>query len=496
MGVPRRLRGRHRPANLSVVGETILIADSQRLFAEAVAVSLSARGFSPVPGFPLTSGDVVDAVKEVRPDAVLMDFWIRGNSTDAARDIRRESPETVVLMTSWVHGIHQIEASIGAGAHGFLPKSLGLDWVVEGIQRARAGESPVYAKELDRLIEAIDWHKLEAARDQRRFSRLTAREVEVLVLLTQGDRADGIAAKLFISEGTAENHISGILKKLGVHSAQEAVRVARRWAWFGVQPPRSRKPLAAGAPPARAEGAVPAAGAGLDRAKGTVLHRSPQEGPISVLIADEQRLMAETLAEAVGRFPDIDVMGAFFGDGQAAVQAAIKAPPDVVVYDYWMPGTTGPAAARFLRSASPRSSVVLLSWLHGRKQLVEAMASGADAFIAKRVTLAHLVQAIRGVRRGALQVRPGERVPAVFFAPEPSWDRLRTLSPRELEVLHALCLGRSVSQICQDIQIAQGTLRNHIQSVLRKIGAKNKFEAVEIARREGLVREQGPPELW
>lgn len=219
-------------------------------------------------------------------------------------------------------------------------------------------------------------------------------------------------------------------------------------------------------------------------------------------MADEQRLTAEALQDALGEFDDFWVVGAHFGNGRDAVKAVIETGPDVVVYDYWMPGTAGPAASRYLATASPRSRVVLLSWLHGRNEAVEALFSGAGGLVPKTVTVEQLAESVRSAHEGArpvahsLPVPRWSRLPASYG--EAGWQRLRTLSPRELDVLHLLAEGRSATEVARELNVADGTARNHIQSILRKMGASNKVEAVEIARHEGLVREWGgvPLRWW
>lgn len=439
----------------------------------------------------MTAEATVEAAARLRPDAVLLDYWIIGamDGPDVVRAIRASSPGTVVLVLSWVHGLNQVEASLDAGAAGFLPKSLSADWVVEGIERARAGECPVYEDELRRLIEAIDWHKLEQARDRRRLSRLSAREVEVMTLLAEGHRAKNVATLLYLGTGTVENHVHRILKKLGVASSQEALRIARRCAWapLQLQTPQRRRPAIS------------------NEAQVVPLHVVRPDPPpvpdsaVVVMVADEQRLMAEPLAEALDAFDGIEVVGAYFGDGRAAVQAAIKERPDVLLYDYWMPGTNGPAAARYLGSVAPRTRVLLTSWLNGRAEVEEAADAGAAGFVPKTVALHQLANAIRAVhadrRRGTRRAAARAR-PVGTTLDRDDWDRLRILTPRELEILHLLCDWPSAKDVAEESGLAEGTIRNYIQSILRKTGANTKSEAVELARRHGLARELGAPPFW
>lgn len=218
-----------------------------------------------------------------------------------------------------------------------------------------------------------------------------------------------------------------------------------------------------------------------------------------VLVADEQRLMAEGLACALEDLPGIEVVGVHFKDGWQAVRAVLEDEPDVVVYDFWMPCVSGTAAARYLSSWAPRSRVLLTSWLHGPLQVKEATAAGATGLVRKNVTLGELAEIIRS---SVLAHRPlavvGEPVPATTeggHLAERCWERLRQLTPRELDVLHLLARGRAVREAAADLGITEGTTRNHIQRILRKTEVMSLLDAIELARHEGLVLEPGAAPL-
>lgn len=215
---------------------------------------------------------------------------------------------------------------------------------------------------------------------------------------------------------------------------------------------------------------------------------------ISVLIADEQPLMAESLAEALSQWSDLRVVG-FRHGGRDAIQSTIKLRPDVVLYDYWMPGTSGTAAVRYLSRWAPRSRLLLMSWLHGPAQTWRAYQAGA-ALIPKRVTLEELAEVVRRTH----EERPlshVERVRPVKIGDHdsrPCWERLVSITPRELEILQLLAgETSSLTETALDLGISVGTARNHLQRILRKTGSKTRIEALEFARHEGLVREPGTP---
>lgn len=213
---------------------------------------------------------------------------------------------------------------------------------------------------------------------------------------------------------------------------------------------------------------------------------------ISVVVADRHRLFAETLGRALALEPDLRVTGVCFGDERSAVDAAITTEPDVIVYDFWMPGTAGPAAARYLAEWAPRSQVLLLSWLHGPYQVREAYDAGASGMVSKNIALADLVTAVRDVHEGR-PLRCSESVTrAVAMAytghdAASCWSRLKRLTPREFDVLHLLSAGHSVPEVADQLGIARSTAKNHVHNILRKTDSNSAAEAMDLAQHEGLV---------
>lgn len=210
---------------------SVLIADAQRLLCEALAMALSTcpefRIFS---DHPKTAVQAIQAATTYEPDVMLLDYWL-GDIEGAAviSTIHAQTPEVKILTLSWFHGPPQIQESLAAGAVGFLPKGLGVREVVEAIQRACRGESPVYGEDLDNLIMKIEGRerRLEVAEDQ--FASLTPRELEVLQLIAQGFSIERIVKKLRIGETTVRSHIHQILSKMNARSQLEAVAIARGW---------------------------------------------------------------------------------------------------------------------------------------------------------------------------------------------------------------------------------------------------------------------------
>lgn len=460
----------------------MLVVDAQRLMADALTVALSAApGFVALPWCPRSTAEAVEAATHLRPDVVVLDYWMTGpgDGPTTTRAILDATPGTAVLLSSWVHGPDHVEAALAAGAAGFVPKSVSLELLQEAIVRAAAGERPVFADRLRRLVASIHQRAEEAERSWSTMMSLSQREVEVVRAMATGRSLPQLAPELYVSTGTLRNHVQHILKKTGAHNQREVVQMARSLG------------LVAGAPAEGEPGDVRVP-------PSPSIRPGSRQGPISILVADEQRLFTEALGAALGHYPDLEVAAAPAGDGHAAVAAAIASRPDVVLYDYWMPATAGPAAARYLASWSPGTTVLLSSWLHGPTEVEQARVSGAAGLLSKRLTIDQLVEAVRAVPAG--EPLPHAERDRRVRAPAPSpnsverrWSRLVSLTPREIEVLRLLAQGKAIKEVAKELCIAVGTARNHAQSILDKTGASGTVEAVGIAYDEGLVRGVGRP---
>lgn len=216
----------------------VLVADAQRLFAQALGVSLERRGgLSTAGSFPTRVEDAIEAATLTRPDVVLLDLWIPGDgdALAATKSIRAMASDIVVLHMTWIYGVDHVQASLLSGASGLLPKTLTVALVEEAVHRAVAGEHPVYADEIERMVGDVGERSMAAERRRAAFADLSAREVEILRLLAEGCPARALPERLMVSAGTMRNQIHRIIKKLGVHTQQDAVRVARQ---NGFIPPR------------------------------------------------------------------------------------------------------------------------------------------------------------------------------------------------------------------------------------------------------------------
>lgn len=201
----------------------IVVCDDDRLLLESLSRALEHRGFT-VLAATTTPREAVAAVRRYRPDVLLIDLGFPdGDGLDAARDVRRDHPEThVVILTASEDPASLLEAD-KLGLAGYVGKDQRLDGIVEVLQRAAQGKGRVDKALLRRLGGSSDPVSAEVSV----LERLTAQERVVLDCLGDGLSTPEIVARLGISHTTVRSHIQAILAKLGVHSRLQAVAVLR-----------------------------------------------------------------------------------------------------------------------------------------------------------------------------------------------------------------------------------------------------------------------------
>jgi two-component system response regulator DesR len=195
------------------------------------------------------------------------------------------------------------------------------------------------------------------------------------------------------------------------------------------------------------------------------------------MIAEDMRILRETLVALLGLEDDIDVVAEVTqGDAIAAAAAAEK--PDVALVDIDLPGTDGLTAAALLHQQCPGCKVLILTALGQPGNLRRALAAQVAGFLPKDTPAAALVDAIR-------KVSAGERV----FDQQLALSALEVpdspLAPREAEVLRLFATGAGPAEIAADLYLSYGTVRNYLASAVTKLGARNRVDAVRIAAEAG-----------
>ena len=198
---------------------------------------------------------------------------------------------------------------------------------------------------------------------------------------------------------------------------------------------------------------------------------------IRVLIAEDQAMVRGALAALLALEHDIEVVAQVAG-GDQVVPAALEHRPDVALLDIEMPGMDGLAALAALREALPSCRTLMLTTFGRPGYLRRAMDQGAYGFLVKDTPASELAGAIRRAAAGQRMVDPGLAAAALAEGSSP-------LSEREREVLGAAVGGATIADIAARLFLSEGTVRNHLSAAIRKTGARNRAEAVNIAQQKG-----------
>lgn len=188
-------------------------------------------------------------------------------------------------------------------------------------------------------------------------------------------------------------------------------------------------------------------------------------------------MVREALAALLGLEGDIEVVAqASRGD---EVVAAVRAHGvDVALLDIEMPGGDGIEAARELSAEFPETKIVVLTTFGRPGYLRRAMESGAHAFLVKDAPAAQLADAVRRVLRGERVIDPTLAAMALAEGANP-------LTSRERDVLAAAADGSVNAEVAKALHLSEGTVRNYLSMAIQKTGARNRAEAVRIAREKG-----------
>ena len=211
--------------------------------------------------------------------------------------------------------------------------------------------------------------------------------------------------------------------------------------------------------------------------------------PIRIMLADDHPVVRDGLRAMLGTQPDFQVVSEA-GNGAEAVQLAAQLKPDVILLDLEMPELDGVAALEKIRAANPAARIIILTAYDEDERIVSAVVAGAQGYLLKGAPREDIFRAIRVVRDGGSLLQP---VVATKLREHLSGQAAKLvdsvdLTPREIDVLQLLAQGKSNKQIAADLAITERTTKFHVSSILSKLEAANRTEAVKIAAQRGLVK--------
>ncbi|WP_069387125.1 response regulator [Cellulosimicrobium cellulans] len=223
-----------------------------------------------------------------------------------------------------------------------------------------------------------------------------------------------------------------------------------------------------------------------------------QARPIRVLVCEDQELVRVGYVTIFSAQADMEVVGEA-EDGRAAVEAVRRLRPDVVVMDIRMPVLDGIEATRQIAGPDAEApvKVLMVTTFNVDEYVYEALRAGASGFLLKDAPPAELVEGVRTIARGESLLAPtvtrtligrfAERVrPAGTSSPARD-EVVRSLTPRELEVLQQIAAGLSNAEIAAQLVITPETVKTYVSRILAKLGLRDRVQAVVLAYRVGLV---------
>jgi DNA-binding NarL/FixJ family response regulator len=222
--------------------------------------------------------------------------------------------------------------------------------------------------------------------------------------------------------------------------------------------------------------------------------------PVRVLLADDQRLVRESLATLLGLLGGIDLV-ATASNGEEAVALVDEHRPEVVLMDLRMPHMDGIEATRRLRELHPEIRVIALTTYADDESVLGALRAGARGYLTKDASAGDIESAILTVAAGEAALDPAvqHHVVAAFTDPAGGHERTRSgepalpdeLTPREAEVLRLIAQGLTNNEIAERLVVSPTTVKSHINHLFTKAGIRDRAQAINYAYRTGIASPPG-----
>ena len=217
---------------------------------------------------------------------------------------------------------------------------------------------------------------------------------------------------------------------------------------------------------------------------------------IRVLIVDDHTLFRSGLKALLARQPGFEVV-AEAADALEGIKRAKALKPDVILLDLHMPGLSGREAVKTLTEEVPESHIVMLTVSEDADDLIETLRLGASGYLLKNIDTQMLLDSIRRAAEGDSVISAemtSKLVRGLQAGPraDPGHAERERLSPREREIMRFLAKGASNKEIARTLEVAESTVKIHVQHILRKLNLTSRVQAAVYAVEAGLVEQPKP----
>jgi two-component system, NarL family, nitrate/nitrite response regulator NarL len=214
------------------------------------------------------------------------------------------------------------------------------------------------------------------------------------------------------------------------------------------------------------------------------MQTNPDSSAISVLLVDDHTLFRSGIRSLLQRHPEFNVVGEA-ADGVEGIKRALQLQPQVVLLDLNMPGMSGVETLQLMRQDCPDTAIVMLTVSEDAEDLSVALKAGASGYLLKNIDTDYLTRAIRRAAAGETVVAEAMTAKLVAQlqsgAAAPVASELDKLTPREREILDCLARGESNKSIARNLELAESTVKIHVQNVLKKLKLSSRVQAAVYA---------------
>jgi DNA-binding NarL/FixJ family response regulator len=210
--------------------------------------------------------------------------------------------------------------------------------------------------------------------------------------------------------------------------------------------------------------------------------------PIRILVADDHPVVRDGLVAILSTQPDFEVVGEA-GNGAEAVERAMTLQPDVMLLDLEMPELDGVEVLRRLAQSNPEVRGIVFTAFDTDERILGAVQAGAQGYLLKGAPRKELFEAVRVVHAGGSLLQPvvASKLLRQVSHQSQAAPTVDALTPREVEVLRLLAQGLQNKEIAAQLVISERTVKFHVSSIMSKLGAGNRTEAVTLAAQQGLI---------